>query len=98
MADQLGGNSAVPARGNLGDAAFGLGLLSLVVMIIAMIVNGDGDEYGWMWFLMAALGLGALVAGLMSGRGRPVGRAMIGTVLGALTVILFLLFATGILS
>lgn len=63
-----------------------------------MVVNGDGDEYGWMWFIMAALALGALVVGLMDGRGKPRGRALIGAAIGAILLIIFLLFAFGILA
>ena len=86
------------SRGRLGDLAFGLGLVALVAQIVAMIVNAEGDEYGWMWVVMFAFALGALVTGLLSGRGRPRGRALFGTVVGGLLVLLFLLFAVGILE
>ena len=68
--------------------------------VIAFIANGDGDAYGWLWFLMAALGLGALVTGFMA---RVDGQmdtrpAMIGMAIGAVLVVLFVLFALGILE
>jgi hypothetical protein len=90
-----GGAASAVSRGNL---ALGLGLGSVLALLIGMFIAGEDDQNVWIWFVMAALGLGALVVGLMAGRGKPMGRALIGTVLGALTVILFLLFATGILS
>lgn len=94
MATEATGGEAV-SRSNL---ALGLGVGSVVAMLVGMVIANENDENVWIWFVMAALGLGALVAGLMAGRGKPVGRALIGTVLGALTLLLFLLFATGILS
>ena len=67
--------------------------------VIAFIANGDGDAYGWLWFLMAALGLGALVTGFMARvGGRMDTRAMIGMAIGAVLVVLFVLFALGILE
>ena len=94
MATEATGGDAV-SRSNL---SMGLGVGAVLAMVVGMVISGENDENGWIWFVMAALGLGALVVGLMAGRGKPVGRALIGTVLGALTLLLFLLFATGILS
>jgi peptidoglycan/LPS O-acetylase OafA/YrhL len=94
MATEATGGEAA-SRSNL---ALGLGVGAVLAMLVGMVIAGEDDENVWIWFVMAALGLGALVAGLMAGRGKPVGRALIGTVLGALTLVLFLLFATGILS
>ena len=78
-----------PSRSNL---ALGLGLAALASWIIAMIAVGDSDENDWLWVVMAALGLGALVAGLSANPGRPHGRALVGAVIGGLLVLLFLGF------
>lgn len=80
------------------NLVLGLGVGAVAAQVIAMVANGDGDEYGWMWFVMAAIGLAAVVLGLQSTGGKPKGKALIGTVLGGLIVLLFLAFATGILE
>jgi FtsH-binding integral membrane protein len=84
--------SATPTTTSRGNLALGLGLAALVTWVIAVIVAGDNDEHGWLWVVMAALGLGALVAGLSANPGRPHGRALVGTVIGGLLVLLFLGF------
>ena len=96
MANEVSGTT--PSRGNLGDISFGLGLLAVVTWIVAAIVNAEEERYGWLWFVMAAFAVAALITGLMAGRGRPRGRALIGTVLGGLLFLLFMLFAVGILQ
>lgn len=90
-----GGAAPAVSRGNL---ALGLGVGAVLAMIVGMFIAGEDDENVWIWFVMAALGLGAVVVGLMAGRGKPVGRALIGTILGGLLFIWFLLFAFGILE
>jgi len=74
------------------NLALGLGLAALITWVIAVIISGDNDEHGWIWPVMAGLGLAAVVAGLSAGPGRPRGRALIGTVLGGVLVLLFLGF------
>jgi hypothetical protein len=89
------GSSGAPSKANI---SLGLGVAAVVAMLIGMVISGDDDSNGWIWFVMAALAAGGLIAGLMDGRGKPVGRALIGVVLSALILVLFLLFATGILQ
>ena len=57
-----------------------------------MFISGDDDSNGWIWIAMGLLALAAVVVGLMAGRGRPAGRALIGTVLGGLILLEFLLY------
>lgn len=95
MVEAAGGRAA-PSKANI---ALGLGVGAVVANLLGMFITGeDGNSNGWIWFVMAALAAGALVVGLMDGRGKPVGRALIGTILGALIIIEFLLFATGIVG
>jgi hypothetical protein len=94
MVDAAGGSTA-PSKANL---SLGLGVAAVVAMLIGMVISGDDDSNGWIWIVMAALGAGGLVTGLMDGRGKPVGRALIGVVLSALVLVLFLLYMTGILQ
>ena len=69
------------------------GLGALVANVLGMFITGDdGDSNSWIWIVMALLALGAVVVGLMDGRGKPRGRALVGTVIGALIVLEFLLF------
>ena len=95
MANPLGRTANSP-RANL---SLGLGIGAAVLWVIAAIANGDGDAYGWLWIAMAVVALGALVIGFMS---RVDGRiplfAMIGMAIGGLLVLVFLLFALGILE
>jgi drug/metabolite transporter (DMT)-like permease len=74
------------------NLALGLGLAALASWVIAMIFAGENDDNGWLWVVMAALGLGALATGLTAGSGRPRGRALVGAVIGGLLVLLFLGF------
>ena len=95
MADSIETGAATP-RVNL---TLGLGLAALATQIIAMVANGDGDKYGWLWVVMAVLGVAAVAVGWTTRQaGRFHLRAMIGMAIGALLVLLFLLFATGVLS
>ena len=78
------------------NLALGLGLAAALAWLIAMLASGDsGDENGWLWVVMAVLGLAALVTGLRASPGRPRGRALVGTVIGGLLVLLFLGFVVG---
>jgi hypothetical protein len=95
MATEPPGGAAAVSKGNL---SLGLGVGAVLAFIAGIFIAGENDENGWIWFVMAALALGAVVVGLMAGRGKPVGRALIGTILGGLLVVLFLLFAFGILE
>ena len=94
MANPLGRTANSP-RANL---ALGLGIGAAVLWVIAVIANGDGDAYGWLWFVMAIVALGALVTGFIARvDGRIPMRAMIGMAIGGILVLVFLLFALGIL-
>jgi uncharacterized membrane protein YhdT len=95
MAENVSSTSA--SRANL---AFGLGLATLAAWVVGYFISGEsGDENAWIWFLMAALGLGAIVAGLMAREGRKLpGRALAGLLLGAVFVLIFLAFAFGIVG
>ena len=86
------------ARTSKGNIALGLGVAAIVANVLGFFIAGENDENGWIWIVMGALALGAVIVGLMDGRGKPAGRALIGTVLGAVVLIEFVLFATGILS
>ena len=75
------------------DLALGLGIAALVANVVGMFIGGDDDDSnGWIWIVMGLLALAAVVVGLMDGRGRPAGRALIGTVLGGLILLEFLLY------
>jgi len=80
---------AAPSRANL---ALGLGIAALVANVVGMFISGDDDSNGWIWIVMGLLALAAVVVGLMDGRGRPAGRALVGTILGGLILLEFLLF------
>ena len=73
------------SRANL---ALGLGIATIAGFILAVIVVGSDDEPGWVWMISPVLGLGALAAGFTAREGGrfPV-RAVIGMVLGALSVL-----------
>lgn len=89
-------SSAEPSRDNI---ALGLGLLGLAALVVAIIATGNDDEPEWLWFIPPVIGLAALAAGFTTRQGGrfPV-RALIGMVIGAALVVLFALFATGILE
>ena len=78
--------------GSRANLALGLGVAALAAWLVAMAIAGDDDENGWIWVVMAILGLAALVAGLRAGPGRPTGRALVGATIGGLLVALFLGF------
>ena len=80
---------ATPSRA---DLALGLGIAALVANVVGMFISGDDDSNGWIWIVMGLLALAAVVVGLMGGRGRLVGRALVGTILGVLILLEFLLF------
>jgi hypothetical protein len=95
MTDRINTNATTP-RANL---SLGLGIAAIAAQIIAMVANGDGDKYGWMWIVMAVLALGALVTGFTARvDGKIPGRAVMGMVIGGLLVLLFALFAFGVLE
>lgn len=81
--------ASVERRSNF---ALGLGLAAAASWCVAVAVAGDNDENGFLWVVMAALGLAALVVGLTANPGAPRGRALVGTVLGGLLVLVFLGF------
>jgi len=87
---------SIPSRANL---SLGLGVAALLMNVIAIVANGDGDKYGWLWFIPAALGLAALVVGFTARQGGrlPV-RAVVGMVIGGLILVVFLLFEFGVLE
>lgn len=75
------------------DLALGLGIAAIVANVVGIFISGDDDDSnGWIWIVMGLLALAAVVVGLMDGRGRPAGRALIGTILGGLILLEFLLF------
>lgn len=78
-----------PSRANL---ALGLGIAAVVANVVGMFISGDDDSNGWIWIVMALLALAAVVVGLMHGRGKPGGRALVGTILGGLILLEWLLF------
>jgi hypothetical protein len=89
--------------GSTGDKAtlsLGLGVATLVAWVVGYFISGEsGDENAWIWFLMAALGLGAVVTGLMARQaGRIPGRALVGLVLGGVFFLIFLAFAFGMVG
>jgi hypothetical protein len=89
MADAMH-TDAGPSRANL---VLGLGVAALVANVLGMFITGDdGDSNGWIWIVMGVLALAAVVVGLMEGRGKPTGRTLVGTVLGGLILLEFLLF------
>ena len=89
MADAVR-NDTEPSKANL---ALGLGLGALVANVLGGFISGDDDDSnGWIWIVMGLLALGAVVVGLMDGRGKPRGRALVGTVLGGLILLEFVLF------
>ena len=95
MTDRINTNATTP-RANL---SLGLGIAAIAAQIIAMVANGDGDKYGWMWIVMAVLALGALVTGFTARvDGKIPGRAVMGMVIGGLLILLFALFAFGVLE
>ena len=95
MANPLGRTANSP-RANL---ALGLGIGAAALWVIAAVANGDGDAYGWLWIVMAVVALGALVIGFMARvDGRIPVRAMIGMAIGGILVLVFLLFALGIVA
>jgi hypothetical protein len=91
MAEGVGTTTA--SRANL---AFGLGIGALAAFVLGWFFAGENDENGWIWLVMGALSLAAVVTGLMARRGG--GRAITGLVIGGLLLLLFLGFATGILE
>ena len=78
-----------PSRAQL---ALGLGIAAVVANVVGMFISGDDDSNGWIWIVMGLLALAAVVVGLMDGRGKPAGLALIGTILGGLILLEFLLF------
>lgn len=82
-------SDSAPSRAQL---ALGLGIAALVANVVGMFISGDDDSNGWIWIVMGLLALAAVVVGLMDGRGRPAGLALIGTILGGLILLEFLLF------
>ncbi len=55
-----------PSRAQL---ALGLGIAAIVANVVGMFISGDDDSNGWIWIVMGLLALGAVVVGLMDGRG-----------------------------
>jgi FtsH-binding integral membrane protein len=76
---------AVSARANL---ALGLGLAALA----AWVAGAATDSEGPIWIVMAVFALAALVVGMSAQEGRPTGRALAATIIGALGVTVFLAF------
>ena len=96
MADEMAHDAAGPSESPRANLAFGLGIATFATWVIAIVANGDGDKYDWIWPIMAALGLAALITGLTAREGGKLrGRALIGAVLGGLAVLVFLAFVIG---
>jgi hypothetical protein len=84
-------DQAVSTRANL---ALALGLATLAAWVAGVSATGEsGEENGWIWVAMFAFGAAAVVAGMTSEPGRPTGRALAGTAVGALGVGVFAAFA-----
>ena len=96
MADEMAHDAAAPSASPRANLALGLGIATLATWAIAIVANGDGEKYDWIWPIMAALGLAALITGLTAREGGKLrGRALIGAVLGGLAVLVFLAFVIG---
>jgi hypothetical protein len=94
MTDRINARATSP-RANLSLA---LGVAAVALQLIGRFVNGAYDEYAWVWYVMAALALGAIAVGFVARvDGRIPGRAVLGMILGALMFLLFMLYGTGIL-
>lgn len=92
-------DSEAPKRESSQNLTLGLGLGALASWVLGVITTERGSEQSWLWYVMAGLGLAALVTGAMSMRGgRPGARAIVGLVLGLLAVLVFLAFVLGIVE
>ena len=65
-----------------------LGIATLAAFILTVIFIGSDDKPEWLWFISPLLGLAALVTGFTAREGgRFPGKAIIGMVLGALSIL-----------
>ena len=96
MADQTAHGAAATSESPRANLAFGLGLAAFATWVIAIVANGDGDKYDWIWPIMAVFGLAAPITGFTAREGgRLRGRALVGAVIGGLAVLVFLAFVIG---
>ncbi len=96
MADEMAHDAAAPSVSPRANLALGLGIAALATWVIAIVANGDGNEYDWIWPIMAVFALAALITGWTAREGgRLRGRALVGAVIGGLLVLLFLAFVIG---
>jgi len=96
MTDEITGDTAVVGATPRANLALGLAIAALAAWAAGVAFSGDGDEYGWIWLVMAVLGAAAVVTGFSAREdGRPRGRALAAVVIGALLVLIFLGFVIG---
>lgn len=94
MTDSINAKATSP-RANLSLA---LGVAAVALQFIGRAINDAADEYWWIWYVMAAVALGALVIGFFARVDRKIpGRAVLGMILGAAMLLLFIGYGTGIL-
>ena len=93
MADKTAHGAAAPAESPRANLAFGLGIAAFATWVIAIVANGDGTKYDWIWPFMAVFGLAALITGFTAREGgKWPRRALVGAVIGGLAVAVFLAF------
>lgn len=95
MAQRTGGGAADKA-----NLSLGLGIATVAAWVVGIVISGEtGDENDWIWFVMAGLGVAAIATAFMARTaGKFPRKAMVGLVLGALFVLIFLAFALGIVG
>ncbi len=94
----MAGKAGMRGATSQGNLSLGLGVAAAAFFAVSLVFATEDGRNDWLWSVMAAFGLGALVVGLMAGRGKPRGRALIGTLIGTALVLLYLVFALGIVE
>lgn len=65
-----------------------LGIATLAAFILTVIFIGSDDEPEWLWLISPVLGLAALITGFTArDGGRFPGKAIVGMVIGALSIL-----------
>jgi len=81
MEAQPGSEDITPSRVNV---AFGMSLLAVVLYVVAMALEGDDSDYGFLWPLAGLTGLAGAVTGWRSSRPKPTGKALAAVIMGGL--------------